>query len=696
MVPVIVATLLVIGSGLVPPSPLAVSTVPDEDDAFFLPEAPTIQAVAADLDGDGSPEIVRLVRGTGTAIDAEAWADRDDGWERIGSVVVVPASPPGGPVVSYAGAPARLVVRHIGAVERVSLVRQPLFRELDLQPSCCLLVADLEMLPRPRLVPVIDPAGSVDAVFVIDLDGDGIDELVTTRSLPPLSDISFPSEAALYRWSGSAFSPPVVTELRIGSRDTPFILGDTDGRPGEELGLITSIGTRTLHRISLVAGDQLATEDSGIAVDQVLAVDAGAAGPGLAILARGGALTVRTWPSDGQISEPLGAASRPGAMIVGTVGSDAGSLLLTRATRRDSALLAMRLPDLDRAGEPLEPSPAALRALSGQVAPFVGDMPDLDHGGSSAVIFDGWLVSSQGGELSATAVAAFVRAAPLGQVGRGGRWIAFVHGVGGGPVADPRGGRLEPPVSPDGAGISLLATARMGAEAERDDGRLEPQLTRTAVIDPTGGIATGPDGFEIRIGAPVGSRVYVQGTGPPVGAAVSVVPEGGQVSLDVRPQNTETDAAIPVALAVVTPGGRTYVASWDVRVLRGGPPLTAGVETPFGSTAVRVEGRTVRYAQVRVGGALVEVEPSGRFAIEVPVPPWPTDITVVATDPIGHRTTVTVSGVSLFDYRTLPWLAIVSLSVAAAGVALYLRVPPPRPESRRATDDAVLEEVEPD
>jgi hypothetical protein len=383
-------------------------------------------------------------------------------------------------------------------------------------------------------------------------------------------------------------------------------------------------------------------------------------------------------------------------MIVGTVGSDAGSLLLTRATRRDSALLAMRLPDLDRAGEPLEPSPAALRALSGQVAPFVGDMPDLDHGGSSAVIFDGWLVSSQGGELSATAVAAFVRAAPLGQVGRGGRWIAFVHGVGGGPVADPRGGRLEPPVSPDGAGISLLATARMGAEAERDDGRLEPQLTRTAVIDPTGGIATGPDGFEIRIGAPVGSRVYVQGTGPPVGAAVSVVPEGGQVSLDVRPQNTETDAAIPVALAVVTPGGRTYVASWDVRVLRGGPPLTAGVETPFGSTAVRVEGRTVRYAQVRVGGALVEVEPSGRFAIEVPVPPWPTDITVVATDPIGHRTTVTVSGVSLFDYRTLPWLAIVSLSVAAAGVALYLRVPPPRPESRRATDDAVLEEVEPD
>ena len=67
--------MLVAGGGaLPPPAPLAVVRVPDEPGAIVLPDgAPTLQAVAADLDADGAPEVVRLVGGDDGAAWIEAW-----------------------------------------------------------------------------------------------------------------------------------------------------------------------------------------------------------------------------------------------------------------------------------------------------------------------------------------------------------------------------------------------------------------------------------------------------------------------------------------------------------------------------------------------------------------------------------------------------------------------------------------------
>ena len=60
------------------PAPLAVVRVPDEPGAIVLPNgAPTLQAVAADLDADGAPEVVRLVGGRQRTAWIEAWADGD-------------------------------------------------------------------------------------------------------------------------------------------------------------------------------------------------------------------------------------------------------------------------------------------------------------------------------------------------------------------------------------------------------------------------------------------------------------------------------------------------------------------------------------------------------------------------------------------------------------------------------------------
>jgi hypothetical protein len=147
---------------------------------------------------------------------------------------------------------------------------------------------------------------------------------------------------------------------------------------------------------------------------------------------------------------------------------------------------------------------------------------------------------------------------------------------------------------------------------------------------------------------------------------------------------------------VTTPAGHGYRATWDVRVLAEPPELTASVTTPPGSPEVELRGRTVSYASVTVAGRGVAVDDTGRFGATVPLPPWPTDVVVTAVDPAGNEARLSVSGVGWLDYRGLPWVPIVAVLVAVAAAVLFLRVPRPGSSPRRADDDGVLEEMEPD
>jgi hypothetical protein len=72
------------------PSPLV--SVPDEPGALMLPEAPTYQAVAADVDGDTTRELVRLVEAPDGSIVIEAWGFAGDAWQPVGDpVTAVPS-----------------------------------------------------------------------------------------------------------------------------------------------------------------------------------------------------------------------------------------------------------------------------------------------------------------------------------------------------------------------------------------------------------------------------------------------------------------------------------------------------------------------------------------------------------------------------------------------------------------------------
>jgi hypothetical protein len=182
-----------------------------------------------------------------------------------------------------------------------------------------------------------------------------------------------------------------------------------------------------------------------------------------------------------------------------------------------------------------------------------------------------------------------------------------------------------------------------------------------------------------------------------VATAVSTVPDEGMLVVPLPPPSVATpEPRYRAVLAVATPAGRGYLASWDVRVLTEPPPLRASTSTPFGSGSVELSGASDPFATVTVDGRPVTVASDGTFTARVDAPPWPSEIVVRSVDPLGNEARTVVTAVGWFDYRQLPWIPIAAILLAAVAVAFYLRVPRSGPMPRRADDDATLEELEPD
>ncbi|MGH2382754.1 MAG: hypothetical protein ACRDG7_16255, partial [Candidatus Limnocylindria bacterium] len=256
LAPLLAAPLLLAAPMPVPDAvtdpPAAIAAAPDEPGAIVLPDAAILQTVVADLDADGAREVVRLVRGDGDAVFTEVWGLSAGGWDLRGAPVEVVPPSRVGPRIDrvYQSTPVRLLVRLVDGTERVTVASQPHFEEIDVGPPCCLVLHDIGIedgLAVRR--PVSGPSDFATAVIVIDFDGDGTDELLSTESLPPAGDISYPVDARVHRWSGSAFDDPTETRLPIGSGDTPFLLGDSDGLPGEEAAIISTLGPPGMFRI---------------------------------------------------------------------------------------------------------------------------------------------------------------------------------------------------------------------------------------------------------------------------------------------------------------------------------------------------------------------------------------------------------------------------------------------------------------
>ncbi len=687
------ALLLVFGIAPVlpssPPPPSAILAVPDEPDALMLPEAPTYQALVADVDGDGTRDVVRMVATTDQAIEIEAWGFAHPGWNDLASpVVAVPGratSEPGQLV--YADAPARIIVRRIDGEERLTLARQPRFEEPGLEVDCCLLLHDVVVRDGElRLVEVSERLPHADAVLALDMDGDETDELLVTRGRPPLGDTTFPTDARVLRWSADRFAPPVLSDLPVGSGYSPFVLGDTDGIAGDEAAFIGE--QSRLHRLSLRDGDALVAESSAAAMLAAVAVPLSRERRGIATLSELSGLEVHAWPRDAPRGPRLGTRSVRDGSILGVSAAIGGAPQLVIANL-GGAVSLVSLPDLASVSQ-LAPSPAASRHEAGPVRAFVGRLPGGGPTDEETLFVGGGLLTSLG-ELAPTATLA--GAVPIGLAGPERGWLALWHGASAASAIAPAGGRLDRPSVLVGSGVGLVPSGAI-FEAERDGGRLDPALDAAVVSE--GDLLVSGEGFGASIEAPPGSRVYIQ-PGSTEPSAVEVVPRGGALRVVVRPAPDVPEEPADVAIAVVTPGGHAYVARWQVAVFDGTPALDARGETSAGSPSVLIAGRTAPLNRVRIDGQDVPVSDEGRFSTRVELPPWPTEVEVVATDLAGNESHVTVVGIGWFDYRALPWTAIAIAAVAAAGGVLALRAPRSRKEAVTATEgDGVVEEVEPE
>ena len=676
----------------------AIVAMPDEPGVVVLPDAPILQSVAADVDGDGRREVVRLVVGAGDAVLAEVWGQGTQGWQLRGDPVeVVPPSRVGLRIDRvYQETPVRLLVRHVAGVERVTVASQPHFEEIDVGEPCCLILHDLAIADGVALRrPVSGPSDFADVITVIDFDGDGTDELLSTESLPTAGQIEFAIEARVHRWVDGAFAPPTETRLPFGSGDSPFRLGDSDGLPGDEAAILSTIGPPGIFRIRLTEGDRLIQEAGRIVADQAVAVPLDG-GRGIAVVGPVVGLMVAEWPPGEVVSAASADSLVTGATIVGTVAVNGQARLVVNQPATGAVHL-LGLPDLlPPQGVTITRSPAAAVLADAPLAPFSGPLPGGGTDGEPAIIHAGRLIPSlaDDGPSGTSLFATLAGAEPLGLVGDH-DLIVLNHGPVGrrNPSAD--GGTLVAPPVLDQAWTSI-APLELTRQPEPDDA-LEPTLRGAVRLDARNGIAVGAGGFVAEVSAPPGSRVVVGDFDPSVVRTPIVVPDTGRVDAPFIPPTVATEnPRYQATLLVMTPAGHAQLARWDVRVLTEAPPVELSASTPVGSSAVVIGGRTSPGAIIRVGGQTVDVDAAGRFAAAVNLPPWPTDVTVEVSDQVGNAARHVVSGVGLFDYRALPWAVITVALVAVAGVALLLRVPRSSPLPRPADDDAALEELEPD
>ena len=681
----------------------AVDSIPAEQSGERLPEA-TVTAVVGDVDRDGVRELVRL----GPLPDDEnhigvevVSADADGQLTRHGMapfrrLAGVEEQTEGSAVADERGMvgaridePARLLVWRVRGEERVLVTA---IGTLENPRACCMTIGEVGLDARGQTsiteLAVIPESASY--ILAADLDGDRTDELVVAE--PRTSTALGRTPIYVLRWVGGRFSR--VEGEAIGEPGAAFgeqliPLGDSDGRTGDEVGLLHDggIAGALLARVSLTSDYSVRVEHARMPFTGPLLPMTTSEGGRLVVGTPGGASSLLNWPARTRRIVDERSSLRRG-VPVGILGSGSAARVLV--------LLNDALDQLnDRlSGVRITRASPAVGALSGSsLFAYVGPMPG-GLGGSEAFVFEGGLLvalvprSDAERHIEERPIATLADTTPVGSFGPEGMLLALAEG---GLDATRAGGQLVAPAGPrPGIALSAALTSTV-LSGEAEDGRLEAALTGAVVTDrgPAGPRLITRDGFTAQIAAPPGSRILVfedDEARQPI-----IVPSAGTADVALPARGSQYS----VRLVVITPSGHGYAATWAVRVVNTPPPLQASVPSATFGFSVPVRGQTAADVGVTVDGQAVDVASDGTFAIEVVAGPFPREVEIRATDAVGNVARNTLSIVAPFDYRRLPWVPIVVGLTILAGVLLYLRVPRPSPAPARASgDDAVLEEIE--
>ena len=702
------------------------ATLPDEPGAFRI-DGPSFAALVADVDGDGLSELVRI---TSTGIDGsrmavEIWRQAKDGtWSITGppaplrrghspEEVISGAVDPDNLAPALADDSARLLLWREGGRVHVLAVVNAGSSAGDRSP-CCLTVWQVTERRGggpPALTLLIDTQRGGDTVYAVDMDGDRNDELAVREPGP--AGLGSAAAFNVLRWSAGRFT--VITRpLNAGDVAQAYPLDNSDGLPGDEIGLVGSFGPAAtgygLTRVSLRAG-AIHAETSELPSDGVVLPVTPADGSRAAEIVFGDlprSVMAFSWPADRDMAQVARSTRR--GQPVGVIGSGANARIMV--LRVSPPALDLMATDLSEGSiEGVRPSGAAKPFFATAYAPYVGPWLNPSSGGVPEQVFAGTLMSAPAGQRpDFTPMAVLPGMEPLGEVGSAGAWTAVslrTKPSPGAPETAPRGGTL---MIDDAFSITLVRTIDV-LTPETDGGAIRPAVEDAVVdgrstSDERQGLLIGTPVFEAKVTAPEGSlalavtgssyqvHVLSPNPGPTGGSGIPGPPFRVPI---VSSSSSGGNQAYDAALQVITPAGHGYTAQWHVRLLRTPPKISGEASFLSSGFFATVSGVTDPTATVTADGQSVRAGVDGRYQLNVPAGFVPRDAQVQARDPIGNHATVTVSVVAPVDYRRLPWIPIFVVLTMSVGAVLFLRAPRlvARPLGGRA-DEGTFEEIDPD
>jgi hypothetical protein len=718
---------------LVAPAPAAAvdpipgTPIPPEPEPIFLPFAAT-DAIAFDLDGDGIRELV-LVTASDTypgLAAVQAWYVDDVALGASaagpGNAVPLRRSASGDELLSGVGRaridsegmiavelddPAKLMRAHRDG--REILLAATIGTDAQFDGPCCLTiweVVDNDRTLELRLVAATQRYA--DQLIAADMDADGTDELLVVEarldSAPEQLDLS------LLGWNGVSFERIGFTIPDVSACCAIFLdSGETDGVPGAEVllaGPLIGPGRSQptgLHRVSLRAGAPFVERGD---LGDVIAAHALSLETGPAVLTTDGSiLFLWSWPRDGQ----------PDRQAARTSGGDPSAVFGTGADTRIVAGVAFRDPgsvlvlpgDLGRGAGPStafgrDTRPVAFAAtVQGEVAtsltPFFGVVPGGLPGDRDVYVFGGRLVRPASdpdvlGEVASLALLPGLE--PVGTVGPAGAWVALLTEFSELTPLDihPPAVRLLSAVSP--RTVRLVATSSL-VEPEANGGHLAPTFLGVAQDpDHPTGLIVGDEAAYAEISGPPGTTVWWATRGRPSGNLTLGADGVARIQLlEAAGPNAPDGSGATASIWLVTPAGHAYYGTWRIRVYRQPPSLAFTADDALVNFSPTVSGRTVPGATVTINGRPVEVTAHGSFEASVDAGLLPTDVRVVAVDPVGNRSERVVSVVWPVDYRRLPFVPIAVLLTVGAAAVLFLRRPDTGPSRRTPDDGATFEEI---
>jgi hypothetical protein len=701
-----------------PASALGVSAIPADQTGQILDGNP-ITAIVGDIDGDGVRELITLrPRDDDPVHLAVEVLEQDRGGQvrsagsaplaRVASVTEqlsgLPRPDQDNLLQARVDEPARLIAWHDRGRERVLAVAIGTLRNAR---ACCLSIWAVERgSDGIGLRLMTDSMRSADQVWAVDMDADGTDELLTTEPRQDADPNILP--VAVLRWTGERFEDQTA-RLGILFGGGPLIpLGNSDGRPGDEMGLVRVTQTGALlHRLALGPTGRVRIDTASLPFGGSLVGIAGPEGGRLVLGDDGHRPVLLDWPAGQQVI-PEARSGLLGVPVM-AIGQGADARVVTV---RNDRLMDVFTPRFGALRLGLHGSEAEARFRQATIPPlrqpasppYVGPLPGGMPDGSAAFIFRGRLIraaapGSGDDGVSVVDVASMPGVGPIGLFGRGAHLMALAHTTAGSGVrigfdGTREGGQLTQPAGPLRSTAIVVADETAVLAPEADDGLLRPRLEGPVRVGPeeerpfalTGG------SFTVPIIGPPGTRVVLR-----VGEEVTeeAVPDEGVARVIVNTDAYEDGDEVPVTLLAVTPTGQGYGGEWTAAIYTRPPALIASAPFAPLSFDVDVTGRTAPDATLAVDGAQVPVAADGTFGFEVNAGIWPRDVQIEATDPLGNRSTATVSVVALLDYRQLPWIPIVALLTILAGIGLYLRVPQLRPAAPSGPiTEGTLEDLE--